>query len=515
METPQTQIQEWLEQQEIEDQLKPIQQYAQEWVDQHKEIIVTVSLENPESIRPWVMDQINEWLINPTFKHEALCQLYTSVLQAMETIIELPACLSSKEIWKNGAEIGYSRYDISNQGRVRNRIGGLPFKGGKSNKDYLAYHLTNDNNIQKTRSTHQLVALLFIPNPENKPTVDHINRIGNDNRCWNLRWATSQEQNLNRKPSKRRAHSVYQFDLNNNFVEKWKSATEAAREMKINAFHLMNICSKGAVYREYRWFYDYMVEVDETEEWRPSYLPNHKPIEISSKGRIRRPNGKIYEGRKDNKYQEIKLHNFITGERDPIKIHTLVATAFLGKHEGLEVNHKNGIKHDNRLENLEWVTHQENMLHAHQTGLVGKQIKAIDEATGDTIETARDTRAVQQIDPISDNVIARYRGIAEAHRRTGISMTNILVVCQGFQRLANGWKWKFVNEDDNIEEIKKRIISRAKKAVRQIDPKTDRIIAEYPCAKIAAVETGLNHGAIANVCRGTAKTSGGFIWEYY
>jgi hypothetical protein len=62
------------------------------------------------------------------------------------------------------------------------------------------YHLVTLN--RKLQRKHRIIALQFIPNPDNLPQVDHINRIRNDNRIENLRWVSCSENSQNKSSNK-------------------------------------------------------------------------------------------------------------------------------------------------------------------------------------------------------------------------------------------------------------------------------------------------------------------------
>ncbi len=101
---------------------------------------------------------------------------------------------------------GNKNYYIYKDGRVLNTDTGK-FLKPQRNKGYFTISLYC-NGREKMFSVHRLLGIAFIPNPENKPTIDHINRKRRDNRLINLRWATRKEQDenrpkhYNRKPGK-------------------------------------------------------------------------------------------------------------------------------------------------------------------------------------------------------------------------------------------------------------------------------------------------------------------------
>ncbi len=99
------------------------------------------------------------------------------------------------EIWK---EIeGYSDYQVSNLGRVKScKFGKEKILSLGNDGRYLQAQLRKDNK-KKVFLLHRLIAIAFIPNPDNLPYIDHINRVKTDNRIENLRWVTPSENNLN------------------------------------------------------------------------------------------------------------------------------------------------------------------------------------------------------------------------------------------------------------------------------------------------------------------------------
>lgn len=151
-------------------------------------------------------------------------------------------------------------------------------------------------------------------------------------------------------------------------------------------------------------------------------------------GRVRNFDGKIKTLKKaKNGYLQVSLLKDKT-----VEVHRLIAETFIPKKsKKLDVNHKNGIKTDNRVENLEWCSRSENILHSYNVlhripywlNKKGKQFYK--------------TKKVLQL---KDNkVIASFDGTKEAAQAVGCHYTSIIQACNKKTKSIKGFQWSYAN----------------------------------------------------------------------
>lgn len=127
--------------------------------------------------------------------------------------------------------------------------------------------------------------------------------------------------------------------------------------------------------------------------------------------------------RGDGGYKVVNLHKY--GESYVANVHILVATAFLPNPDNLPtVNHKDGNKHNNCVDNLEWASYRDNNLHALNHGL----------------RSPRGNPVAQYND--QGEIVAIYRSSCEAARKTGIGLGMISHCINGRATRAGGFAWR-------------------------------------------------------------------------
>tara|TARA_B100000676_G_scaffold93168_1_gene92945 strand:- start:2718 stop:3314 length:597 start_codon:yes stop_codon:yes gene_type:complete len=168
-----------------------------------------------------------------------------------------------KEIWKDVVDFeGY--YEVSNKGNVRlnknvlkKRDGrGCSHKVGKNlalrkssvnigphgNKYTYCHIILRNGKKQKDEYIHRMVAKAFIPNPNNKPFVDHVNGDRSNNCVENLRWCTRSENGANRKKQNKR--KTGQTSSKYKGVQRLKGEDHANKPWKMTLSHQNKLYSQ-------------------------------------------------------------------------------------------------------------------------------------------------------------------------------------------------------------------------------------------------------------------------------
>lgn len=173
-------------------------------------------------------------------------------------------------------------YEISSFGRVkslskrlgsRNRKNPIILSQGLDKYGYPQI-LLSKNGIANTAKVHRLVANAFIPNLENKPTVNHKLGVKTDNRASELEWFTLSEQikhsyvvlkrelsprSFKRGKDHKMSKPVIQYTREGVFIKKYASVREAQRETGIDRCVIMNVCRKIGFYKTaggFKWEYE-------------------------------------------------------------------------------------------------------------------------------------------------------------------------------------------------------------------------------------------------------------------
>ena len=150
--------------------------------------------------------------------------------------------------------------------------------------------------------------------------------------------------------------------------------------------------------------------------------------------------GKLLKCDTTGRYKLVRLYNISQGKDIALLVHRLVAKVFIPNVDNKpQVNHIDGNKANNRVENLEWCTHSENQIHAYKNGLNIHSGKS-----------GRPKKKVCQIDLKTGKIINIFNSIAEARRSLGVSKDNISQVCNGKRHKCLGYGWKYFEEGDIV-----------------------------------------------------------------
>lgn len=292
--------------------------------------------------------------------------------------------MSNDEEWKFVNDSN-NKYQVSNLGRIKSfqkNPNGEIMKCNLHRSGYLRV-CCRINNIIYRHSIHRLVAIHFIPNPNNLPLVDHIDGDITNNKVENLRWVTHQQNALNSK-IQRNNTSGYKGVYFHTTNKRWVATCMIDGKLKLKSFKELTdaiTCRKEWVEEHYpKEFQSWndskvIVENDKTEQnlIDDTNFENEKWVyvndsdnmyQISTMGRIKSfrkyKDGKILQTHTNTcGYIDTKI--IINNKQISQLLHRLLAEHFVpNPNNYILVDHIDGDRTNNKIENLRWVSPSQN-----------------------------------------------------------------------------------------------------------------------------------------------------------
>lgn len=335
---------------------------------------------------------------------------------------------------------GYSNYEVSNEGEIRNKTTGKVLKK-RIVTGYYTLALNNKKG-KKNFLVSRLVAETFIENPNDLEIVDHIDNNKLNNKVSNLMWVSRSENAQSYLRNFKVKRPILQYDKEWKFIRKWNDLTEIVENNPQYKRKVLNSkMTTGQRYMGFNWNYEHgniireEIVPKENEKFKKIGIFNGNNLSdymISTHGNIKnKVTGKILKFTISD-YAQIQLRDKITKKGRNYMLHRLVANAFVPNDDvenKTTVNHIDENKFNNHFENLEWTTPKENTTYS-----MGKSVKMISIETNEVLRTFKST---------SD--AGRFVGKLKA-------CSDISRVCNGTKKTCKGYKWTW-NVDETDDEL--------------------------------------------------------------
>lgn len=331
--------------------------------------------------------------------------------------------LDSTKKWK--IIYNYPNYKISNYGDIFSIKQNKLLSPYKNNQGYHIASLIK-NGIHCTPLVHRLVYMTF--NNKNIPddkVIDHQDRARDNNFIGNLKKVSFSENSINHKEYHPKLQKVLQYSINTiQLIKEWSSLKEIKEKLNYCQTRISKCCL-GKTKHAYGFFWKYSCYIEDTSSFTEIITNDQHTY---SNYKINK-NGDIINRLNFLMVPQIKSYKYIKMLSDSDKkyhicsIHRLVALTFLKNEDPdnlIEVHHKDENKLNSHVDNLEWCTHQRNVVYT--SGI-----------------------KVNQIDRNTNEIIATFLSISDANRAMGkrIDSSIITFACKNSHQ-AYGYNWNYV-----------------------------------------------------------------------